>query len=32
MMCPKCNIRMDVYRHGEDEYEAECPKCWKLIN
>ena len=32
MMCPKCNVRMYVNRIGEDDYEAECPKCWKLIN
>ncbi|UVF62312.1 hypothetical protein [Nitrososphaeria virus YSH_462411] len=31
-MCSKCNVRMDVYRTGEDDYEAECPKCWRLIN
>ncbi len=33
MNCPKCiDVRMDVYITGEDEYEAECPKCYKLIN
>ena len=31
MIC-KCGARMDVYRTGEDDYEAECPKCWRLIN
>jgi hypothetical protein len=32
MMCPDCNIRMFTTRVGEDEWEAECDECGKLIN
>ena len=33
MNCPKCiDVKMYVTRVGEEDYEAECPKCWKLIN
>lgn len=32
MECKFCKIPMDVTRTGEDEYEADCPKCGWLIN